>query len=132
MAPAAQSLDSASFTMGSTSQTPDSKQSALLFRKPTMRMSLKNPLRVSSDALAKTTTNQGVSAEEERRREVLKLKKRFLKDKEASSSYFANTEIRKKIMREVNKIHVHVQCRSAMHVHVTYSRKYLQEQIFAE
>ena len=126
MAPAAQSVDtsSASFTMGTTSQSLDSKQSALLFRKPTMRPSLKNPLRVSSDALAKTLTNDDGSLEEEKRREVLKLKRRFLKNKEVSSSYYANTEIWKKIMREVNTcnctyyVHVHVKNYYYVHVHI--------------
>ena len=103
MAPTAQSVDasSPSFTMGSVSQTPESTQSSLLFKKPTMRPPLKAPLRVSNERFSKSLVGEDLSSEEARRREVLRLKKRFLKSRESTSAYFAKTETRRKIMREV-------------------------------
>ena len=106
MTPAAQSIDasSVSFTMGTTSQTQDSKQSSLLFTRSAMRSHLGNPLRVSSDSTSKTVTSVDLSEEDTRRHEVLKLKRRFLRSREASNAYFAKSEIRKKSMREVGNI----------------------------
>ncbi len=103
MTPTAQSIDtsSVSFTMGTTSQTQDSKQSSLLFTRSAMRSHLSNPLRVTSDDGSKTVTSDELSEEDARRREVLKLKRRFLRSREATNAYFAKSEMRKKSMREV-------------------------------
>jgi len=103
MTPAAQSMDSssASFTMG-TSQSSEG-QSDLLFTRRSMRPPLKHPMRVSHERLSKTLSDES-STEEEKRKEILKLKRRFLKSKETTSLFFAKTQARKKIMREVCNI----------------------------
>ena len=46
--------------------------------------------------------------QEERRTEIMKLKRRFLKDRKITSAFFAKTESRKKIMREVSFVCVWV------------------------
>ena len=104
MAPAAQSMDvsSASFTIGTTSQSSDAQPSSLLFTRPSTRPPLKAPLRIASEKLGKSLSSEEVSSEEARRREVMKLKRRFLKSRETTSAYFARSEARKKIMREVS------------------------------
>ena len=97
MTPAAQSMDSsASFTIGTSSQSSEG-QSDLLFTRPSP---LKHPLRVSHERLSKTLSDE-TSTEEEKRKQILKLKRRFLKSKETTSAFFAKSEARKKVMREV-------------------------------
>ena len=100
MTPSAQSVDYSvpSFTIGA---TPTS-DSSLLFTRPTMRPPLKNPLRISAEKLGKVGESEGADTKEERRQQVLKLKRRALKDKEMVSSFFAKNEARRKIMREVS------------------------------
>ena len=103
MAPTAQSMDSsASFTIGTSSQSSEG-QSDLLFTRPSMRPPLKHPLRVSHEKLSKTLSDE-TSTEEEKRKQILKLKKRFLKSKETTSAFFAKSEARKKVMREVEYV----------------------------
>ena len=46
--------------------------------------------------------------QEERRTEIMKLKRRFLKDRKITSAFFAKTGSRKKIMREVSFVCVWV------------------------
>lgn len=106
MAPTAQSIDpsSASFTMGTISFTSDT--SSLLFTRPSMRPPLKNPLRISAEKFSKEQVPE-TGSQDERRRQIMKLKKRFFKDKDITSSFFAKTETRKKIIREVRKPLIH-------------------------
>ena len=42
-------------------------------------------------------------SKEQQRKEIMKLKRRFLKDRKMTSAFFAKTQTRQKIMREVNK-----------------------------
>lgn len=102
MNPSVQSIDlsPASFSMGTTSS---SGSSSLLFTTPTIRPSLKNPLRVSAERFSKEEAKQIGGSKEQRRQQIMKLKKRFLKDKEMTSSFFAKSEAQKKITREVRK-----------------------------
>ena len=40
-------------------------------------------------------------SKEQQRKEIMKLKRRFLKDRKMTSAFFAKTQTRQKIMREV-------------------------------
>lgn len=108
MAPTAQSVDllSASFTMGTISSTSDT--SSLLFNRPSMRPPLKNPLRISAEKFSKEQVPE-TGSQDERRWQIMKLKKRFLKNKDITSSFFAKSETRKKIIREVRSPLIHTQ-----------------------
>lgn len=108
MVPTAQSVDllSASFTMGTISSTSDT--SSLLFTRPSMRPPLKNPLRISAEKFSKEQVPE-TGSQDERRWEIMKLKKRFLKNKDITSSFFAKSETRKKIIREVRSSLIHTQ-----------------------
>ncbi|XP_019852740.1 PREDICTED: DNA-dependent protein kinase catalytic subunit [Amphimedon queenslandica] len=118
MTPSAQSVDYSvpSFTVGA---TPTS-DSSLLFTRPTMRPPLKNPLRISAERLGKVGESEGGETKEEKRKQVLQLKKRALKDKEMVSSFFAMNEARKKMRREELK----KQRRAARQSYVVMYRKY--------
>lgn len=113
MAPAAQSIEpSLSFSVGTSGSV--GSESSLLFTRPSMRPPLKHPLRLASAKVGREATRNGGSGSvpsttEERQKEILKLKRRFLKNKEVTSSFFAKSEMRKKVMREV---------RTYMYVHV--------------
>ena len=108
MAPSAQSVDPlpASFTMGTISSTSDT--SSLLFTRPSMRPPLKNPLRISAEKFSKEQVPE-TGSQDERRWQIMKLKKRFLKNKDITSSFFAKSETRKKIIREVRNSLIHTQ-----------------------
>ena len=108
MTPTAQSVDpsSESFTMGTISSTSDT--SSLLFTRPSMRPPLKNPLRISAEKFSKEQVPE-TGSQDERRRQIMKLKKRFLKNKDITSSFFAKNEGRKKIIREVRRPLIHTQ-----------------------
>ena len=103
MAPAAQSVDpSLSFSVGTSGSV--GSDSSLLFTRPTMRPPLKHPLRLASAKAGKEAVRNGeVSSQEEKQKEILRLKRRFLKNKDVTSSFFAKSEMRKKVMREVGK-----------------------------
>lgn len=109
MAPAAQSIEpSLSFSVGTSGSV--GSESSLLFTRPSMRPPLKHPLRLASAKVGREASSGSVpSTTEERQKEILKLKRRFLKNKEVTSSFFAKSEMRKKVMREV---------RTYMYVHV--------------
>ena len=108
MVPTAQSVDllSASFTMGTISPTSDT--SSLLFTRPSMRPPLKNPLRISAEKFSKEQVPE-TGSQDERRWQIMKLKKRFLKNKDITSSFFAKSETHKKIIREVRSSLIHTQ-----------------------
>ena len=98
MAPTAQSLDPslAMLTPGSlpsqsSSSSTDTHSSLLFTMKPP-----KHPLRIRSGSGG----DQKASATVEPRDGVMKLKRRFLKSREATSSFFAKFESRKRMMRE--------------------------------
>ena len=58
-------------------------------------------------------------SKEQQRKEIMKLKRRFLKDRKMTSAFFAKTQTRQKIMREVNK------CRLFSvggHIHLSINR----------
>lgn len=102
MAPSLQSQD-ASFTMG-TADPPSQDSSSLLFNVPKMRPP-KRPLRPVGDNFGKGTLGakdtSSLDPQEERRREVMKLKRRFIRDRKITSAHFAKTEALKKKRREV-------------------------------
>jgi DNA-dependent protein kinase catalytic subunit len=94
MAPTAQSLDSASFNIGTSKISSTSDNSHLLFTPPTRRPPLKDPLRVSASKILKLAT------QDEQEKQVQSLKRRFFKNKEMISSIFAKSQAKKNIMRE--------------------------------
>lgn len=103
MTPATSSLDlsSPSFTIGASAPPTDS--SSLLFTRPTARPALKNPLRVSAERMSKELTKE-MTPSEEKRLQIMKLKKRFLKSKEMTSSFIAKSKARSKILQEVSGV----------------------------
>ena len=91
MTPTAQSMDMSS----STDTAPPSQSStALLF---SMAPPKTRPLTRTSSVDASATDE-----DEEQRKRVLQLKRRFLKNPSVSSKFFAKRETRKKIAREVS------------------------------
>ena len=102
MTPSLQSQD-VSFSMGTTdTASQESTQSSLLFKmKPPKR-----PLRrIIGEGFGMTKLKpDGASSQdpqEEQRREIMKLKRRFIRDRKITSDYFAKTQARKNIAREV-------------------------------
>lgn len=116
MTPSIQSMDP-SFSVGVSDSTPSS---SLLFTRPTMRPPLKNPLRVAARRLSKDETKNFEGTQEERHQQAMKLKRRFLKDKEMTSSFFAKSEARKKVMREVMCVYVFTNTLSYVNKHYMY------------
>ena len=103
MAPSIQSQD-ASFTMG-TANPPSQESSSLLFNAPKMRPP-KRPLRPVGENFGKGTlgakdNSSSLDPQEERRREIMKLKRRFVRDRKITSAHFAKTEALRKKRREV-------------------------------
>ncbi|XP_064405997.1 DNA-dependent protein kinase catalytic subunit-like isoform X2 [Halichondria panicea] len=97
MAPSLQSQD-VSFSIGTS--TPSTADSALL----TMRPPSGRPFRPVGDSFGKkrlgTMDSQATDPEEQKRLEVLKLKRRFIRDKSATSAYIAKIEAKRKIARQ--------------------------------
>ena len=92
--------------MGSVASTSqESTQSSLLFDASKMKPP-KWPLRRNVGENFDTTRLKpdGVSSQdpqEAQRKEIMKLKRRFIRDRKVTSDYFARTQARKNIAREV-------------------------------
>ena len=107
MAPSLQSQD-ISFSMGTfDSPSQESTQSSLLFDTSKMKPP-KRPLRPVGENFGKTRLKpDGGSSQdpqEIQRREIMKLKRRFIRDRKSTSEYYAKTQARKNIAREVRHI----------------------------
>jgi DNA-dependent protein kinase catalytic subunit len=103
MAPSAQSQDPSSFNVGS----GETQSSSLLFN---LMKPPKRPLRAVTPGdgfgvgrLGVDETDSGKDSKELQRMEIMKLKRRFLKDRKMTSAFFAKTQTRQKIMREENR-----------------------------
>eukprot|EP00731_Ephydatia_muelleri_P028749 Em0020g393a len=131
MAPSAQT-QGASFTVGSVGTSQDSSEaqqqsSSLLFRMP------KNPLRRTlkpveegfGQATLKAYDSLPTDPQEAQRTEMLKLKRRFVRDRNITSAFFAKTEAKKKILREEQR---HRQ-RAARDSKVVMYRKYREGEL---
>ena len=104
MAPSLQSQD-ISFSIGAMdSASQESTVSSLLFDTSKMKPP-KRPFRPVGDSFGKTRLKpDGASSQdpqEEQRRGILKLKKRFIRDRRTTSDYFAKTAARRNVAREV-------------------------------
>lgn len=105
MAPSLQSQD-ISFSMG-TLDSPSQETSSLLFDTSKMKPP-KRPLRSVGENFGKTRLKPdgGTSQDpkEIQRREIMKLKRRFIRDRKTTSEYYAKSQARKNIAREVRCI----------------------------
>ena len=109
MAPSLQSQD-ISFSMGTLdSPSQESTQSSLLFDTSKMMKPPKRPLRFVGENFGKTRLKPDGGASQDpqdvQRREILKLKRRFIRDRKITSEYYAKTQARKNIAREVIQCH---------------------------
>ena len=105
MAPSLQSQD-ISFSIGSLdSPSQESTQSSLLFSTSKMKPP-RRPLRPVGKGFGTTILkpddlSSSQDPKEEQRREILKLKRRFIRDRKTTSEYYAKSQARKNIAREV-------------------------------
>ena len=101
MAPSLQSQE-VSFSMGSVdTASQESTQSTLLFKmKPPKR-----PLRRVGEGFGTTRLKPDGATpkdpQEEQRSEIMKLKRRFIRDRKITSDYYAKTQAKRNIAREV-------------------------------
>ena len=105
MAPSLQSQD-ISFSMGTLdSPSQESTQSSSLLFNTSKMKPPKRPLRPVGENFGKTRlkpddrTSQ--NPQEIQRREIMKLKRRFIRDRKITGEYYAKTQARKNIAREV-------------------------------
>ena len=104
MAPSLQSQD-ISFSMGALdSPSQESTLSSLLFNTSKMKPP-KRPLRPVGENFGKTRLkpdgDTSQNPQEIQRREIMKLKRRFIRDRKITGEYYAKTQARKNIAREV-------------------------------
>lgn len=104
MAPSLQFQD-VSFSMGSMDTSgQDSTQSSLLFNTSKMKPPKRSLRPVGKDFGLTKLKPDGTSTQdpqEMQRREIMKLKRRFIRDRKITSDYYAKTQQRKKIARQV-------------------------------
>ena len=105
MAPSLQSQD-ISFSMGTLdSPSQESTQSSSLLFNTSKMKPPKRPLRHVGENFGKTRLKPDDSTsqnpQEVQRREIMKLKRRFIRDRKITGEYYAKTQARKNIAREV-------------------------------
>lgn len=108
MAPSLQSQD-ISFSMGTLdSSGQDSTQSSSLLFDTSKMKPPKQPLRPVGENFGKTRLKLEADASQDpqdvQRREIMKLKRRFIRDRKTTSEYYAKTQARKNIARAVRYI----------------------------
>ena len=108
MAPSLQSQD-ISFSMGALdSPSQESTQSSSLLFNTSKMKPPKRPLRPVGENFGKTRLkpddSNSQNPQEIQRREIMKLKRRFIRDRKITGEYYAKTQARKNIAREVRHL----------------------------
>lgn len=112
MAPMQQSLDSLSFTIGAGSTVPEPQQSSLLFSLTKARQTTFKTLKPQGETLGKEAlqlatsmgTQQPSDSSVGQQHEIMRLKRRFHADRQATRSFFGRLQTRKKFAQEVRQL----------------------------
>ncbi|CAI8051260.1 DNA-dependent protein kinase catalytic subunit [Geodia barretti] len=104
MAPSLQSLEPGSLTPASGGETQSSSSSSLLFNPMRPPRRPLRPVRAGDGfgvgTLGADQTDSASDPKEQKRMEIMKLKRRFLKDRKVASAFFAKSQSRQKTQRE--------------------------------